>query len=432
MPQWVNIAFESEILDPRPALCCEYDGLLLHIKPSNDPTYADVIAVFTPRSSVEDIQLRVNRFLSAMAWKDGQAYVTLGTSGLSTASLEKDSPLFILRERRRSPYGTISHYDFEHLQNPQKPEQKLALALYRDGLGVNNDFYRFLNFYKIINIGYSTGKDQMAWINSAILQLKSHNSWTMHAGLERLKEIQTSNSDIGNYLYVQGRVAIAHAYANPIRDPDVPSDRATIVQDISLMRALAELFIEQELGVPSMGKIWREHLYELAGWKSLFGETLSLRIKGLEDIEPADFPTIPPLTIGLKEKPSYQALQNLKFEVKACKAGEVILVADAGPQTAGAAIVLDFSGGSLELPLETFGINRKHPEYEKNAEASIFRFLIDYFSNGRLEIYNATTGERISFKSAFIPANIDLEATIRIWEQRIESLESKSSYGNQT
>ena len=424
MPQWLNIAFESEIRDSRPLLRCEYDGLALHIKPSSDPIHADVIAVFTDDSAVvDDIQLRVNRFLSAMAWKDGQAYVTLGTTGLATASLESNTPLFIHRERRCSPYATLSRYDFEHLQNPQKPEQKLALALYRDGLGANNEFYRFLSFYKIINIGHSTGETQKAWINRNIVNLRE---WL---ATERLKKLQCEVSDIANYLYMQGRNAIAHAYGDPIRDPDVPKDRMTIVQDIALMRGLAELFIEEELGVPSIGKIWREHLYELAGFKSLFGDALSLRIKGLEDIDPADFSTVPALTISLKEKPPYQALQNLKFEVKACKAGEVILVVDAGPQTAQAAIVLDFPTENLEFSIESLGIDRRHQDYSKNAEASIFRFLIDYFSNGRLEIHDARTGERISFKSAFVPANIDLDATLRVWERKIESLESKSTVG---
>jgi hypothetical protein len=423
MPQWVNIAFDSEIRDPRPVLHCEYDGLLLHIKPSSDTTYADVIAVLAHDSELEDIQLRVNRFLSAMAWKDGKAYVTLGCTGLGTSSFDKTKPWFGYKERKQSPYAIISHYDFEHLQNPPKKDQKLALALYRDGLGVNNDFYRFLNFYKIINIGHAAGSEQMGWINSNIPQLRSRNSWTAHAALERLEKLQATESDVGKYLYVQGRSAIAHAYSQPIRDPDVSSDRATIARDLYLVRALAEIFIEQELGVPSMGKIWREHLYELAGFKSLFGDALIQRIKRLEDVDPADFPTIPPLTVSLKEKSPYQALQNLKLEVKACKEGKVILVADAGPQTAQAAIVLDFPNESLELALESLGIDRKHQDYRKNAEASIFRFLVDYFSNGSLEVYNATTGERLSHKDAFIPENIDVTATIRDWEKHIESLE---------
>ena len=173
MPQWVNIAFESEIRDPRSHLQCEYDGFTLHIKPSNDKLYADVIAVFAGEDELENVQLRVNRFLSAMAWKDERAYVTLGCTGLATASLDKTRPWFGHKEKRQSSDAIIGHYDFEHLQNPPGQNQKLALALYRDGLGVNNDFYRFLNFYKIINIGYSTGDKQMDWINSTIRNLGS-------------------------------------------------------------------------------------------------------------------------------------------------------------------------------------------------------------------------------------------------------------------
>ena len=427
MPQWLNIAFDCEIRDKRPVLQCEYDGLTLHIKPSAEEPFADVIAVFAHDPEVDDIQLRVNRFLSSMTWKDGKAYLTLGSGGWGTSFFEKSKPQFFYREKRQSPYGVITEYDFEHLHVSKDTHQNLGLALYRDALGVNNDFYRFLNFYKIINIRHARGKQQMEWINANISRLESSTSWTAPLGVERLEELQKHESDIGHYLYVQGRTAIAHAYMKPIRDPDIPKDRMTIAQDISLMRALAEMFIEQELGVPSIGTTWREHLYELSGFKSLFGDTLTQRLKSSEDVPMTDFPRIPLLSIGLKEKASYQALEKLKFEIRECRAGRVILVTDGGPESAQVVILLDFCQETLELAWETLGITRNHPNYSKAAEASIFRFLIDYFLNGSLQIINAETGERVSHKTAFIPVDINLEATIAGWRTQIKRLEEKSN-----
>ena len=170
MPWWLNISFEAEIRDSRPQLRCDYDGLTLHIEPSQEEKYADTIAIFSADSEMEDVRLRVNRFLSAMAWKDGKRYVTLGSAGHGTASFDRNTPIFFSKYPRESPYAINGQYDFDHLQNPPGENQKLALALYRDGLGVNNEYYRFLNFYKIINILNSTGAEQKAWIKAEFVQ----------------------------------------------------------------------------------------------------------------------------------------------------------------------------------------------------------------------------------------------------------------------
>jgi hypothetical protein len=80
--------------------------------------------------------------------------------------------------------------------------------------------------------------------------------------------LQTTQPDIGDYLWKQGRNAIAHAYADPILDPDLPTDRAAATRDADLMQGLAEVFIQEEMGVPSQRRIWQEHLYELQGLTS--------------------------------------------------------------------------------------------------------------------------------------------------------------------
>ena len=105
---------------------------VLHIQPRTDE-YANLIAFFAEREEdVPSIRLQVNRFLSAMAWKDRSRYLTLGAMSSGAAPEERDTPRFNCQEQRRSPYGVISRFDFEHLQCPEAPKQQLALALYRD------------------------------------------------------------------------------------------------------------------------------------------------------------------------------------------------------------------------------------------------------------------------------------------------------------
>lgn len=183
-----------------------------------------------------------------MAWKDSKRYVTLGSVGSGASPAEKERPRFNYRQHRAFPGGVISRYDFEHLQNPPDDKQKLALALYREGLNTNSEFYRFLSFFKILNITLLTGADQVAWVNS-----------------------------------------------NPVE--------------------------------------------------------------------------------------------------------------------------------TLELSLDALRINRKHKNYTKAIEASLYRFLVDYFCNGYLQVFNASSGERVSHKTAFVPVNIDVSTTVEAWKKKMVELE---------
>jgi hypothetical protein len=66
---------------------------------------------------------------------------------------------------------------------------------------------------------------------------------------ERLNQLAIE-PDIGNYMFVSGRCAIAHASQNPVVDPDNPNDLFRLSADMPVVRALAEHLIRQELGVP--------------------------------------------------------------------------------------------------------------------------------------------------------------------------------------
>jgi hypothetical protein len=157
---------------------------------------------------------------------------------------DRESPRFNYLELRQLVYFGFGRYDFEDLPNPPRAEQKLALALYREGLGSNNEFYQFLSFFKTLNIRYSNGPAQIDWINA--------NVSSLNIPTPRVAELQTSdpNADVGTYLYNQGRCAIAHAAVQPIRDPDDPTDLLAIRKDLPVIQELARIFIEKELGVP--------------------------------------------------------------------------------------------------------------------------------------------------------------------------------------
>jgi len=412
MPMWECVAFESEIKDPRDRLYTEYDGLRLFLKPNMEA--ADQIAVFCRlNSDSEQVRLKINRFLSAMAWKDGIGYRALGSGGAGALLDQQDNPHFCFGARREFAYCTISRYDFEHLQNPPEPKQKLSLALYREGLATNDPFYRFLSFYKIINILHSTGPAQELWINTNLGRI------TDSVARARAQQLSTTRTDIGHYLCLEGRNAIAHSFNQPIRDPDIPNDLETVHQDIRLMRALAELFIEQEFNIPSMRTIWREHLYELTGFKAILGDIVA-QLKTNASIPIEGFPALPALSLRLKEKPQFPCFENLNFAVTDCRNGKVELLARS--DAVGVCLTLDFPHEKLVFGTDSFGIERDHPSYHPAVEICLYEFLIAFLKNGVLEILTTENGERLGFKDPHLPVNINLPATIRELEGRIAEL----------
>lgn len=99
--------------------------------------------------------------------------------------------------------------------------------------------------------------------------------------------------NIGHYLWVSGRCAVAHAYAEPLVDPEDPEDSARLQKDLPLVKALAEHLIEHELGVKSMSTIWREHLYELSGFHRLLGVDIVAKLKAQVETAVDQVPNFP-------------------------------------------------------------------------------------------------------------------------------------------
>ena len=59
-------------------------------------------------------------------------------------------------------------------------------------------------------------------------------------------ELSASESDIGRYFYASGRCAVAHAFTDPMVDPEDPKDVFRLSADMPVAKALAEHLIEQQ------------------------------------------------------------------------------------------------------------------------------------------------------------------------------------------
>jgi hypothetical protein len=297
----------------------------------------------------------------------------------------------------------------------------LALALYREGLNADQGFYRFLSFYKITNILRNQVAQQSDWINNNLQRVWNHRA------LERLEVLQQRGVDVGNYLSSEGRCAIAHAYEQPIRDPDLPDDLFEVREDTRLIRGLAEVAIECELGVASMRKIWQEHLYELAGFRELFGRGLTVRLEEGQSVPASEFAPLPKISVRLRGHERFPGLEALQAEVISVRNGVVVLGVRPPASCLHLLLALDFPGRTLELSLPALGIDRNHAAYRTEIEVGVLRFTKGLFGNGCLEIYVADANRRLSHKTAFIPMNVDMRRTLDGFQARIDELSARSA-----
>ena len=74
-------------------------------------------------------------------------------------------------------------------------------------------------------------------------------------------------------------------------------------KDLPLVKSLAEHLIEHELGVKSEHTIWREHLYELAGFHVLFDAVTVSKLKAGTEVPLETLPPLPNLSIRLRDVP---------------------------------------------------------------------------------------------------------------------------------
>ncbi|MEQ9115650.1 MAG: hypothetical protein RLN62_02530 [Rickettsiales bacterium] len=185
------------------------------------------------------------RFLSAISWLEDFGYEE-GFVQIARTAFPPTTNLVLPEERFRHIL-LIDENDYIPL--PKAHKARLALALYREALINNNVFYKFLGFFKIINIRFDSSIKQIEWINDHI-----------KASLDKLPEARDSFkylktigiSDYGNHLYEMGRCAIAHAYdKSKLVNPDEPRDKHRITETLLLIKVLAEHLIESEFKIQS-------------------------------------------------------------------------------------------------------------------------------------------------------------------------------------
>ncbi len=387
----------------------EFDGHNLLLRPETKELMPSVAFEFGSKGiTYEDAMHLIQRFLSSLSWVENVGIrAEVWTGGGFPTKIGKSANV-----RHVAP-----KFDKTYLPNPTDKKQILALAIYRDALGVNSVPYKFLGLARIINI---IGKShvQKKWINDNLSKLTDPESLNIISAL-RTKGV----TDIGYYLYNSGRSSVAHA-EDEVVNPDIVTDVVRLSRELPLMQDLAELFIENELGIKSQRTIYREHLYELDGFKKIISQTLIDEAKKGVNRKVEKNEIDLQLKVGLRTMPDYSALNTLVVDDAQLHNGSIQMILMSPDKLIQVWLGLNFQGERLmfwpDQGVRFFDDGSKTAAIKMK---SLFEFKRDLFGNGALEVNDVKSGKLLGHADPFIPTNIDLSVTTKNFNHMIAECE---------
>lgn len=234
---WLVVAIESNLAWPEEEKEIEYEDRHFFLRPESEDTSKTVGLRFGPDeidNLMGDAHIALRRFLSALSWKKGVA-IREATWAAGGHHIGIGKP------------GRVPIVDPNFWPGPlpefQNVDVQLALALYREALSVKSIPFQFLGMYKIINTLRESGQGQKDWINKVLVHIHTQEA------IDRCTNLRSTGEDVADYLYVSGRCAIAHAYSNPVVNPENAEDLERLELDFPLIKELAEYAIRNEYGV---------------------------------------------------------------------------------------------------------------------------------------------------------------------------------------
>ena len=347
-------------------------------------------------------------------WIGGSRCFNLGKPGTSKEAAKPVTPFF--------PTKTLG---VRELPDTLDRNARAALSFYREGLALDNISYKFLSFYKIVNLFVGrNGKSrkQELWINNNLTSLTRGSD-----AQKRVNELQKTVNDVGKYLYTSCRCAVAHADAGMGKfvDPEDIDELTRLNADLPLVRAISQIIIEKEYGIKSRQTIYREHIYELRGFKPILGDKLVKRIANGEKIDPSEIPVLPNLSIRVAHNQKFADSMSVSvFEVLQAKVISVVngvmdLECSKAP-LASVVIGLDFKNERILFdPCTCFVLKDDRSLTPVQFAIDFNVFLKVYYCNGTLELWNANTEELLGYTDPFLPCNIDSTRTFANFDKKI-------------
>jgi hypothetical protein len=244
-------------------------------------------------------------------------------------------------------------------------DQQLGLDIYREGLSSNSVFYKFLSYFRVLNIKCSSGGAHISWINNNIHKICDY-------AINTINELKNEGIiDFGDRLYRSGRCAIAHASlqsSQPIADADNYDDYIRISRELPIAKALAKIFICEELNVPSRFQAFKISL--LKKFRAFFGEHIvNTVISNVIALPNSIFPRIPKISFRLYDNArdfySLSSLSCLDFKVKSYGKGNMTLSNSSQDWPLHTKLIIDFSKQEIKFNVLKVRLDEEHDKFNE-------------------------------------------------------------------
>jgi hypothetical protein len=313
-------------------------------------------------------------------------------------------------------------FKIEYLPEVRDPRIQLALALYREALSVNSVTYKILGFFKVLNIKNAHGADQIKWIDEALPSIKEFYA------IKRIEVLRSKAESIGQYLYASCRCAVAHAFSEPVVDPENPDDTKRLAEDLPLIKALAEHLIESEFGIKSYSTFRAEHLYQLEGFRELLGAKLVEDIKSGRRLPISEVPIFPPITLRVSGTQEMKTFENMSSTVVEVTDGTVILQCVTSNGYVELLIGLDVGKEYLVFdPFKSIGYRDDASDDCILSQIDVIALMRGLILNGVLEVWDAVRNRQLGRTDPYVGVNIDLSKTIEGYDEMTRTLRDKLS-----
>jgi hypothetical protein len=413
---WIVANLDTSISWPVEAQKVAYLGTEFWLVPITRESYP---AVATKRhaESREEVRSRLMRFLSAVSWSE--------SAGIMVDSFGGGSLPRPMGRQKSSGLTITQDLNLTYLPEPADDRGRLALALMREARGLNHPAYAFLSFYRVLEAAIPAphpARDK--WIATNLGRLRNPHAQ------DALKALNAAGVlNVADHIRKARRHAIAHAASGTIINPDDIKESDNIRSELPIMIGLAELAIEEEIGVRTRHTIWKEHLFELEGFKNLLGADRVQRI--VDRVTPSDGEVIdlPPIDVELRRREPYAPLQRMQPYHASQVENRLQLVYASPDGLVKIVFELDFEHERLRFDWNggILGDDDGSANAARHA-AELTRFVSDYIGNGELHIFESDTRELLSRVDAFIPVNFwanqdALNSQIQRWKKEASQRE---------
>lgn len=408
---WLCLNIEIRTAWPTKPQAMTFEGHFLWLMPHSTDHYAGLALNKPGNLDRDEAWALLHRALSLIAWtQDTGAMVTHMSGGNLPRMMGSDQTTgVVIRDS----------FDFSDLPQAQDDRGRLALALMREGRGLNHPAYAFLSFFRVLETAIPHAQARKTWVSDNLDNLQGQAK----EALAKLKE--SVDGDIGLHLYASGRCAIAHAAADPIINPDDPRDAKRLQTELPIIKGLAVLAVEKHLGIQTSHTIWDEHLYELRGWRNIFGDGLVTAI--LAGDPPAEDQQInaPIINVRLRRSSTFAPLEGMRPLQAGFGHGRVEVAYQSEDGLVDLVFWLNFAEERLEFDFQQGIVIRDDGSVAAAQNGKeVERFFRDYLGNGELQMWDADTETLVSRCDAFIPINCYLDvdaanAAIAKWDEMI-------------